>query len=158
MIGNGCLLACYGWAALESQGLSLRRALIGTTAATFLVVMPVRAASIHRMVSAYAGVSRAIAGSSAHFVIVDNRAVPFGDDVVLNQPDLSNHPIELVASGLRTSDIPDICARGSVTFFEGSALKPIADFFGMRSQQVSGHISDLEQAARRDSCDIVPTA
>lgn len=158
VIGNSCLLACYGWAALESQGLSFRRALAWATAATFLIVMPVHLMSVHQMVSAFAVVSRTIAGSRADFVVVDNRAVPFGDDVVLNQPDLSNHPIELVASGLRTSDMPNICARGSVSFFDGSALKPIAFFFGMQPQQVSGHISDLKQTARRHSCDIVPPA
>lgn len=155
VIGNACLLACYGWAALESQGLSLRRTLVWTTAAAFLIVLPIRGAMVHQMVAAFAAVSRTIAKSPADFVIVDNRAVPFGDDVVLNQPDLSNRPIQLVASGLPASDIPDICARGSVAFVEAPVLQPIAGFFGMPEVQASPYILDLEKTAKRVGCQIV---
>ena len=42
VLGSCCLLACYGWVALESRGLSPRRMLAWTTAATFLVVLPAR--------------------------------------------------------------------------------------------------------------------
>jgi len=101
VIGNGCLLACYGWVALQSQGLSLRRALAWTTAATFLVVMPIRFSMVHHMVRNFAGVSRAIGKSTARFVIVDDMAAQYVLDGVVNLPDLSNRPIELVASGLR---------------------------------------------------------
>jgi hypothetical protein len=155
VIGNACLLACYGWATLESQGLSLRRALAWTSAATFLIVMPVRGAMVHQMVDAFAGVSRAIEKSPADFAIVDNAAVPFSDDVVLNQPDLSNRPIRLRASELRASEIPDICARGRLVFIGTPVLMPIAAFFGAQPESSSRHALDLEKAARRIRCDIV---
>ena len=154
VIGNACLLACYGWAAMESQGLSLRRMLAWTTAATFLVVLPIRGAMVHQMVSSFAGVSRAIASSPAHFAIVDDQATPFGLDVVVNRPDLSNRPIQLIASGLRASDMPEICARGSIAFVEPLVLKPIADYFGAPLESASTHIQALEQAARRNRCSI----
>jgi hypothetical protein len=155
VIGNGCLLACYGWVTLEANGLSLRRALVLTTAATFLIVMPVRGAMIHHMVSSFAGVSRAIAQIPAHFAIVENNAAPFADDVVLNQPDLSNRPIRLMASELSASDIPDVCAHGSIAFVEAPALMPITNFFGTIQIPVSQHILDLMQVAKQARCDAV---
>jgi len=156
VIGNGCLLACYGWTALEARGLSPRRALAWTSAATFLIVVPVRAVLVHQMVAPHASVSDAIAKSAAGFVIVDNR-LPFSSDLVLNQPDLSNRPIRLLASELSPSDMPDICARGSVAFFPASALKPIADFFGESQYPAWQHVLDLERAAQRAGCDIIST-
>ena len=155
VIGNGCLLACYGWAALEAQGVSPRRALAWTSAATFLVVVPVRAALVHQMVAPHARVSSTIAKSAANFAIVDDLAVPFAQDLVVNQPDLSNRPIRLLASGLNASDMADICARGNIAFFGAPALKPIADFFGEPQKPTWQHVLDLEQAARRVRCDIV---
>jgi hypothetical protein len=155
VIGNSCLLACYGWAALESQGLSPHRALAWTSAATFLIFMPVRAAQVHQMVAPFATVSRVIADSPADFAIVENKAAPFGDDVVLNLPDLSNRPIRLLASELSASDIPKVCARGSIAFIEAPRLKQIAEFFGGHQIPTSQHALDLEKAARRIRCNIV---
>jgi len=154
VLGNACLLACYGWATLEAQGLSPRRALAWTSAATFLIVVPVRALLVHQMVAPHAAVSGAIDKSTAGFVIVDNR-VPFSSDLVFNQPDLSNRPIRLLASELSASDMPDICARGSIAFFSASALKPIADFFGEPRYPTWPHALGLERAAQRARCDIV---
>jgi hypothetical protein len=157
VIGNGCLLACYGWAALESQGLAPRRALAWTTAVTFLIIMPIRGAMVHQMVAPFASVSRAIDTSPAGFAIVDNSAAPFGGNLVINQPDLSNRPIRLMASELRASDIPDICARGTIAFIKAPILKPTADFFGESQEPLSPHVSRLEVVAKDSHCSFVRT-
>lgn len=154
VIGNGCLLAGYGWAALEAQGLPLRRMLAWTTAITFLIVLPVRSAMVRHMIGGPADASRMIGNNPAQFAIVDNGSAPFGDDLVINRPDLSNRPIRLQATNLRNSDIPEICARGTIAFVEAPLLKPLGDFFGETPKPPSPHILDLKQAARRYRCDI----
>ena len=156
VIGNACLLACYGWVALEAQGLPLRRALIWTTAVTFLVVMPVRAMMVHRMVGAFAGVNSIIDKSHAQFAIVDNTAAPFSDDLVLNRPDLSNRPLRLWASALRGSDMAELCAQGSVAFVAMPTLKPISDFFETGERR-SPHLAELRKTAAQAGCEIIPT-
>jgi len=152
VIGNACLLACYGWAKLNSQGLAPRRLLAWTTAASLLIVFPIRCVMVHQMVGAFAGVSRAIDGSPAHFAIVDDGSVSFGMDVVFNQPNLSNRPIRLLASQLRPADMPEVCARGSVEFVGGETLKPIAEYFGAKHETEARRLSGLNQAAKNAGC------
>jgi hypothetical protein len=109
------------------------------------------------MVAPFASVSRAIDTSPERFVIVDNSAAPFGGNLVINQPDLSNRPIRLMASELRASDISDICARGTVAFIKAPVLKPTAEFFGETQEPLSPHVSGLEVVVKDSHCSIVHT-
>jgi len=115
------------------------------------------------MVAPFAGVSGAIAESAASFAIVDDAAAPFAQDLVVNQPDLSNRPIRLLASVLQAPDLPSLCARGSIAFFNAPALKPVADFFGEHQNPTSQHVLDLEaggtaHSLRHRSCQIASMA
>ena len=84
---------------------------------------------------------------------MDDLAAPFARDLVINRPDLSNRPIRLMASELRASDIREICARGSIAFFGGTPLKPVADFFGVKTEPTR-NMADLEHASSADNCSV----
>jgi hypothetical protein len=156
VIGNACLLGGYGWYALEVHGLTLRRALAWTSAATFLLVLPIRGYMAHQMVAPFAHISRMIATSGADLVIVEDNAAPFANDVVVNQPDLSNRPIRLRASELRPGDMKDLCAFGSVAFIDAPQLQPIRALFGLPTIATHTHLFALEQAAYRFHCAVAP--
>jgi hypothetical protein len=155
VIGNACLLGGYGWYALEVHGLSLRRALAWTSAATFLLVLPIRGYMAHQMVAPFAHVSRMIAKSGADVAIVEENAAPFADDVVINQPDISNRPIRLRASALRPDDMKNLCSFGRVVFIDAPQLQPIRTLFGLHPVSIQKHQVELEHAARRFHCVLI---
>jgi hypothetical protein len=156
VIGNACLLAGYGWYALEAHGLSLRRALAWTSAATFLLVLPIRGYMAHEMVAPFAHISRMIAKSGADVAIVEDNVAPFANDVIINQPDISNRPIRLLASKLRPDDMKNLCSFGRVVFIDAPQLQPIRTLFGLHPVSTQKRQIELEQAARRFQCVLIP--
>lgn len=129
VIGNAVLLACFGFHRLQRSGLSLGRALSLTTllAAILLAVHGWMAAQMVRPVAAIRDQLSAI---PADVVIVDTDEVPFGQDVVVNQPDLTNRPTLLIASLVKPSLMPELCASNSVAFFDAPRLAGLAQVYG----------------------------
>ncbi|MBD0273218.1 MAG: hypothetical protein ICV73_14990, partial [Acetobacteraceae bacterium] len=146
------LLGAFGWRWLEGKGLSFRRPLLWTSAATFLVAVPAHAFLAGRMVEPYAVASRAIADTRADIVVVDDAAAPLAADLVINLPDLSNRPLRLRGSALAPHDMAVLCRRGTVRFFEGADLGPIAALFHRSTPAPTGHLDALRAAARHSGC------
>lgn len=134
LVGNACLLGAYGFDAMRAHGQSLRRAIAYASAVTFLIFMPLRAYMVNQMVVPYADVARAVAVSDADIAIVEDMAVPFGQDLVLNRPNLSNHPVQLMASTLGRDGVARLCASGDAMFVGPDALSPIAAYFGSHAE------------------------
>lgn len=130
VLGNAILLACYGFRRLETQGWSLRRPLIVTTPIAVLLV-PLHAWMAANIAKPFVEIRRALAIMPADLVIIDTQAVPYGQDVVLNRFDLSNRPILLISSLLRPDDLPALCARYSISFYDGPKMAPLAQLFWM---------------------------
>lgn len=133
VIGNACLLGAYGWRSLEAHGRSVHRALLWSSAITFLLLIPARAWMGHRMVAPYAELDKIIAQSSSNIAIIDDFLAPFAQDVVLNRPDLSNRPIRLLSSGLQPSKIKELCSSHGNTLIGAEYFKLINTLFRTKS-------------------------
>jgi hypothetical protein len=153
IVGNACLLGAYGFDAMRGNGQSLRRAMAYASAVTFLVFIPLRAYMANKMVAPYANAAGAVAASGADVAIVDDMAVPFGQDLVLNRPDLSNAPVFLLASMLKPQAITDLCGRDTTMFVGGEELAPIKMFFGdTKSKQTSSQASTFQPDLVQQKC------
>jgi hypothetical protein len=65
---------------------------------SLLLQLPVQMYLAHQQYGAYAEAEASIAASGTDYVLVDQQHAPFLGDLALNQPDLSNRPIRLIAS------------------------------------------------------------
>jgi hypothetical protein len=156
VIGNACLLAGYGWQALEAEGLSFHRAFLRASLATFLVVIPVHLVMARRLAEPFAQVSKNMAANDAAIVIYADDKTIYGLDLAMNRPDLSNRPIMMFASRLVPADMKSLCGFGSVAFVDADITNPINEFFDGRTQEASPRLAALEEEARRIRCVIVP--
>jgi hypothetical protein len=155
VIGNACLLGGYGWSWLERRGQSLRRPMQLGTAATLLISLPVHATMARQFAEPFAIVSREAALAPA-IVIVDDEAAPYGKDVVINLPDLTNRPIRLEGSMLQPADLAPLCRGRSLTFLDAPALAPILELFGRPVPAApTPHQAALKRAAKAAGCQIV---
>lgn len=100
VMGNACLLAGFGWAALGAKGWDGGRILALATAASLLTMVWLGFAA-HRFVAPFAAADRAIAATDADYVVVDHTAAAFAQDLVINPPDLDARPIRLAAIAVR---------------------------------------------------------
>ncbi len=155
VIGNACLLGGYGWRWLEMRRLTLRRPFLWTSAVTVLVVIPAHAVLAYRWDRPYVMVDRAVGSSKADLVVVEDGAVSWGQDLVVNRPDLSNRPIRLRGSALRPDDIALLCHGRSIAFFDRSQLHAIHELFGTEELPASTGQAELEAAARQANCTVV---
>ncbi len=153
VIGNACLLGAYGWQWLEANGRAPRRALIMSSLATLLIVIPVHAWMAHEAIQPEVEADKSPAPTPAKIAIIDNAAVPFANDLVLNRPDLSNRPIRLAASALDPTDIASLCRMGTVGFFDAPALEALGRIYGVPpATRATSHQLKLKAAARSAGC------
>jgi hypothetical protein len=125
------------------------------TAATLLISLPVHATMARQFAEPFAIVSREAALAPA-IVIVDDEAAPYGKDVVINLPDLTNRPIRLEGSMLQPADLAPLCRGRSLTFLDAPALAPILELFGRPVPAApTPHQAALKRAAKAAGCQIV---
>ncbi|MBC7521832.1 MAG: hypothetical protein H7268_12160 [Sandarakinorhabdus sp.] len=151
-LGNACLLAAFGWHALETGGVSLRRALVWTSALTAAVAWPLHAFMIHQRVAPVAAISRAIDRIDADVVIIADSSAIAGTNLVYNLPDLSNRPIRLAASAIRPDQMRQLCKGRRVGFVGSDDLAPIRRYFGQSPPLADAGTAALERAARDAGC------
>ena len=154
VIGNACLLGGYGLRELQTQGLSMRRAMTWATCATFLIIVPAEAFIAHRMIKPYAEVDRMIAESGAQIAIIQDYSAPFAQDLALNRPDLSNRPIRLMTTGMRVSNVLRICSRQGVKIFTVRDLGIIDQQFGKKLSKPSKREIKLQNEINELKCGI----
>ena len=154
VLGNAILLACFGFHRLEISGLSMRRPLALTTVAAILFI-PVHAAMASRVTAPFVQLHNDLAATRAGVVIVDTDHVPYGQDTVINRYNLSNRPILLIASLLTPQDLPAICKRSSVAFFDGPRLAPLARWIQAPIQSASPETIRLHETAKAIGCNVV---
>lgn len=124
VIGSCCILGGYGWRMARPLWPSAQ-VWNGGNAFTFVVLMPMHMAMAAWLTVPYAQVASTIGRLPADAVIVDDGAVAFGADLVVNRPDLSNRPIRLLASELDTAQAAALCRHRRVLFVDATALSPI---------------------------------
>jgi hypothetical protein len=124
VIGSLCLLGAQGWHSLRGRWPGGRLWIWGN-AATFLLLLPLHGWMAARLTLPYAQISAAIDRMPAAIVVVDEGAVAFGSDLVVNRADLSNRPIRLMAGSLTLDQMAALCRTRSVAFIGADRLAPI---------------------------------
>jgi hypothetical protein len=138
LLGVAALLAAGGWLRLvdrlEPPGRDLAwRSFAVLTAATALVLLPLRAWQTHDYVKGPAAASRLIAAADADVVLVDSTRVPFGWDLVRNDPWLRERPKVLLLDSLGAAETTALCRSGSVAVFDQASARSL----GMRTPEAT---------------------
>jgi hypothetical protein len=124
LIGSLCLLGAQGWIALRGHWPGTRLWAWGN-GATFLLLLPLHMAMAAWLTLPYAHISAQIDAMPVDIVIVDDGAVAFGSDLVINRPDLSNRPIRLLGGNMTTAQVAMLCRNHRVDFVGSTQLWPI---------------------------------
>ena len=155
VLGNAVLLACYGFKALEDRSLSVRRPLIITTGVAVLL-LGVHAWMAAQLAAPFVQSRDELAALRADVVIVDAAPVPFAEDVVFNRFDLLNRPILLVADKVKPENLPPICKRSTIAFYEAQNFANIAHLFVWRDPTgPTARTQALRKSAKAMGCRIV---
>jgi hypothetical protein len=131
LLGNFALLAGFGWQAWRSRQADSERRVRTATWMT-LVAMLWLGWQAHRLIFPFTAIEARIATSRADYVLIDDSAVPFARDRVINGPDLAGRPIRLAASAV----LPDpawraLCAGRTVMLFGPEEFAAAREFFGI---------------------------
>ena len=123
LLGSGCLLAAWTWAKIDDgvdeAGKARSRAVfLAVTAASMLVLFPIRAWQAHTFVDPYARADAEIRAVGTDAVIVDDAGTWFGADLVRNDPYLTNRPLVFDRAFLNDAQLRALCARHTVTMFD----------------------------------------
>lgn len=136
LIGSACLLAAQGWITATRTLSPPRRvsanALFGLGCTAALALLALRAVQVERFVSPYAAAWAAIHGLATDIVLIDDRDLAFGSDLVRNDPFLTDRPILVLRRGIASeADLRALCSRGSVGVFGAAEAErlglPITD-------------------------------
>jgi len=156
VLGNAILLACYGFRRLETNGLSMRRPLI-VSSAMALVLLPLHGWMAERVAAPFVRIHDELASIPADVVIVDTEVVPYGQDVVGNRFDLSNRPKLLIAALVKPADLLALCKRSTIVFYDSRRMAPIAQLFGMPPPKgASPQVRRLRELAKNAGCTMAP--
>lgn len=94
-------------------------------AAVSLAALPLRGVQVRRFVAPYAAGSARIERSDAEVVVVDDRRIWFGIDLVRNDPLLEYPPHVMAASVLTPARTGALCAERTVEVIGASDLEPL---------------------------------
>lgn len=159
VIGSLCLLTGYGWHWLATRGLAPARAMLATSAASLLVLLPLHAWMVRGFVAPFAQGVAALQRVKADFVIVESGEVPFGTNLVINRPDLANRPLLLLGDAMNPGLVAGLCPGHAIAFADAQAFNDVRRFYGM--PPLAGPAlwqENLRMAAQRGGCRIVPFA
>ena len=148
LLGALSLLAAWSWTRLaDAQDPAARRAaravFTAAAAASLAILLPIRLWQVHAFVHPYAVAERAIQATPADLVLVDSRAMWFGDDLVRNDPFLTHRPLVMALGALKPEQLQALCGRYRVGVFGRAEAKAA----GMRLSGLTGP-SSCEGPAR----------
>lgn len=153
VLGNAILLAGFGWRQIKANGLSFHRPVLITTALSVLVLLPIQAAMARRMVKPQASLHTMLQSAPVDMIVIDTAGVPFGQDLVINNPDVTNRPVRLVASQLEPHDILVLCKRGTLGFVAAPRLSAISSSYGLDAPtEPTTSFTRLRDTARDAHC------
>jgi hypothetical protein len=117
LLGSLAVLAGYGWNAVAGEGRRRDFVLAVGSASSLLLVLPMHLKHAHDYVAPWHRAYEMIARSQADVVLVD---WPWDmvNELVRNQPDLSNRPKVMAAGRLNVAQILYLCRRYRVEIFD----------------------------------------
>lgn len=130
LLGNVILLAVYGWQEADA-GRPRWRAVLGlSTLAGLVVLLPLQMAMARAFTHPWAQVSQTIDRIDADYVVIGERDVPFGRDLVHNSPWLDNRPLRLLREEIAPGLLPALCAGHPRVALVGDRVQaPVAAYF-----------------------------
>jgi hypothetical protein len=131
LLGSASLLGAWQWGRMTqplsaSQRAAARAGFALAAAASLLILFPLRALQVHRFVHPYARAEAAIKAAPTDVVVVDDRDVWFGIDLVRNDPYLRNRPLVMYAGTLPADQARALCARGTISIFNSAVADHLA--------------------------------
>ncbi|MEQ1510325.1 MAG: hypothetical protein ABL909_08020 [Sphingopyxis sp.] len=134
LIGSVILVALHGWKLAVDKQPEWRPLLIRTTVCGLALTLALQVWMAHRFYAPYARASAAIEASDADYAVIDPEAAPFAQDLVINQPDLSNRPIRLDSMAVKPQLVTRLCQnRARVAFVSSGVLADIHAYFTMQA-------------------------
>ena len=131
LIGSFILLAIYGWVSVKSRWPQWRAAIIWTSAATALFLIPAQAYFAHQFYGAFARADADLQSTATDYVVIWADSAPFARDLVLNRPHLDNRPLRLIGRGLTPELIGALCAKHArIALSTAQTLAPVNHLFG----------------------------
>ncbi len=137
VLGNGVLLALFGWKKLTARHEELRPVVLRATAASLLILLPIQAWMAHARYAPFAHASARISQSGADYFLIKATAGPLTHDLVLNQPNLSNRPIRLALENIEDTQLlaRRICRRGiTIALGTDAFYAPTWAYFGNKPE------------------------
>lgn len=140
LIGSAALLSALGWVGIMTAATPLERrdwwGVAGiTTAAATLVLFPIHALQMRARIAPFAHASAAIDKATSEAVVVETIGIYYGIDLVRNDPFLRNRPLVFDIGLLDMQLARELCARMSVTIFDGNDAGRV----GMALEEPSRH-------------------
>lgn len=153
LIGNGVLLAIYGWKTLGSETGQWRTLLLRTTAAGVLVILPLQALMAHDFYAASAQVSARLDTIDADYVVLGRKDTATAVDLVHNPPDLKVRPVRLLRDELNEGARAAICAgHPSVVLIGDATIAPLADYYAFGEPVADMMNVDMAPRLARAGC------
>jgi hypothetical protein len=114
LLGSLALLGAFGWKRIREQTSLAESWLAISAAASLLILLPLRGWQAFEFVRPWRETDAAIAKIDADIVIIEHRGRWFANDLVRNDPHLSNRPLRLLAGKLRVQDAAHLCRNKRV--------------------------------------------
>lgn len=158
LIGNGILLAIFGWRALaQCEAFGQWRSLLWrSTIAGALVIIPVQGWMAYGFYAAPAQSSDRIDRIDADYAVIGAGDARDAYDLTYNPPALDRRPVRLLREALNLKAMHDICASGPTVAFVGNkTLQPLADFYRTGSPTADAANARIAARFTRAGCRIV---
>ncbi|MGH7025220.1 MAG: hypothetical protein ACREEB_16755, partial [Caulobacteraceae bacterium] len=153
LLGSFVLIAALGWGRLgEAPGAVDRRAagviFAGMSAASLLALAPIEAAMAATFVRPYRLAYAAIQAAPSELVLVDPRGGWYENDLVRNDPYLTNRPLVMREPSLTRAQLAWLCAHYRISLMDaGDAAR-----FGVRGRPLAGGLASWRALGLPPAC------
>lgn len=146
VLGNIAILAAFGLlSAVPALSGRLRRLAVWITAITILLSVPLRAYQVNDVVERMVDAMAYLTSRRTDIVLVDTRGIWYGNDLVRNDPFLTNTPIILSASDLSDERLTILCDLMTVDLVGAEDLKAFGIKPFKQARQTDGNAIENTQ-------------
>ncbi len=156
VMGAAILLAVYGWQSLVATQGWLRSLLVRTTLAGLVVLLPLQAWFANRLYEPFAHADATIAASGADYFVLGQDDGPSINDLIINQPNLANRPLRLVAEHVDEDLLQHMCHPGArAALPTGAFLRRAGRFFDQGGTEAAeARTAGVADRLKRAGCQV----